>query len=215
MFEQAFLEVLDKELVVALGCTEPIAIALASAVASKHLKGDLVSLDVYASANIIKNAMGVSIPGTGKTGMNLAAALGSLGDADRKLEVLCGVKEKDIDQALKLIDEGKIQIRKSDNPKKLYIEVMAKSLTSTSRVVIEDRHTNITLIETDEKVVSSSNDQFNVAASETFSYMNMDSIWAFVQGVELEKLTKVEESIKINKRIAEEGLQNDYGLRVG
>ena len=82
MLEKAFLDILDQELVVALGCTEPIAIALASAVASKHLKGELKSLEVFASANIIKNAMGVSIPGTGKTGMNLAAALGSLGDSE-------------------------------------------------------------------------------------------------------------------------------------
>ena len=74
MCEQAFVEVLEKELVVALGCTEPIAIALAAAVASKHLKGTLISLEVLASGNIIKNAMGVSIPGTGRAGMNLAAA---------------------------------------------------------------------------------------------------------------------------------------------
>jgi len=215
MLEKAFLDILDQELVVALGCTEPIAIALASAVASKHLKGELKSLEVFASANIIKNAMGVSIPGTGKTGMNLAAALGSLGDSERKLEVLCGLKDEHISQALKLIEEGKIQIRKSDNPKKLYIEVIAKSENSTSRVIIEDRHTNITLIETNETVVFTSDDIPQSSKSDEFSFMNIDSIWDFIQEVDVRKLTKVEESININKKIADEGLQNNYGLRVG
>ena len=215
MFEKAFLELLDKELVVALGCTEPIAIALASAVASRHLSGKLSSLEVYASGNIIKNAMGVSIPGTGKTGMNLAAALGSLSDADRNLEVLCGLKEEHIERALKLIEEGRISIRKSENPKKLYIEVIAKSETSSSRVVIEDRHTNITRIESGGRTILSQEDRVDCLEGNDLSFMNMDTIWSFIEGVDPSNLTKVSESIRINRVIGEEGIRRDYGLKVG
>lgn len=215
MFEKDFLEVLDRELVIALGCTEPIAIAFASAMASKHLMGELVSLEVYASANIIKNAMGVIIPGTGKTGMNLAAALGSLSDSDKNLEVLCGLKDEDIQKAMKMIEEGKIHVRKSDHPKKLYIEVIAKSENSSSRVIIEDRHTNITRIETDGRVFFSVEDKIDELPVNDTSFMNMERIWTFVQNVDIKKLTKVEESIKVNKLIGDEGIRHDYGLRVG
>ncbi len=215
MLEKEFLDVLDRELVIALGCTEPIAIAFASAMASKHLKGELVSLEVFASANIIKNAMGVNIPGTGKTGMNLAAALGTLSDADKNLEVLCGINEDVIQEASKMIEEGKIHIRKSDHPKKLYIEVIAKSEKSSSRVIIEDRHTNITLIETDGKVFFSIEDKIDELPVNDTSFMSMETIWEFVENVDPSKLTKVEESLRVNKIIGEEGLRHDYGLRVG
>ncbi|NCC79021.1 MAG: serine dehydratase subunit alpha family protein [Clostridia bacterium] len=215
MLGKAFLEVLDRELVIALGCTEPIAIAYASAMATKHLKGDLLALEVYASGNIIKNAMGVHIPGTGKTGMNLAAALGSLSDADKNLEVLCGIKEEDIEKAQEMIEEGRISIRKSDHPKKLYIEVIAKSEASSSRVVIEDRHTNITRIETDSKVFFSVENKIDELPVNDTSFMSMESIWAFVENVDVLKLSKVEETIKVNKRIGEEGILHEYGLKVG
>ncbi len=214
MYEHAFLEVLDRELVVALGCTEPIAIALASAVASKHLKEPLEFLEVYASGNIIKNAMGVSIPGTGKTGMNLAAALGSLGDADRKLEVLSGICEENILEATQMISAGKIRISKADTLKKLYIEVHAKSLHGYSKVIIEDRHTNITHIEADGEVLFDLKEQV-LQKEEEYSFMNMETILEFIESVPIGKLGKVEESIRINKKIGEEGIRREYGLKVG
>lgn len=214
MNEQLFLDVLDRELVVALGCTEPIAIALASAVANKHLKEPLVFLEVYASANIIKNAMGVSIPGTGKSGMNLAAALGSLGDADKNLEVLTGLSEEHILEAGHMISAGKIRISRADTMKKLYIEVQAKSKHGYSKVIIEDRHTNITYIEADGEVIFNQKEQF-LQKEEEYSFMNINSILEFVEKVPVDKLTKVEESISLNKRIGEEGIRKDYGLKVG
>lgn len=214
MYEHAFLEVLDRELVVALGCTEPIAIALAAAVASKHLKEPLEFLEVYASGNIIKNAMGVSIPGTGKTGMNLAAALGSLGDADRKLEVLSGISEDNILEATRMISAGRIRIKKADTVKKLYIEVRATSLHGNSKVIIEDRHTNITHIEADGEVLFNLKEQV-LQKEEEYSFMNMETILEFIESVPVEKLGKVEESIRINKRIGEEGIRREYGLKVG
>lgn len=214
MCEQAFVEVLEKELVVALGCTEPIAIALASAVASKHLKGTLISLEVLASGNIIKNAMGVSIPGTGRAGMNLAAALGSLGDADKKLEVLCGVKDGHIEEAQRMIEEGRIRVEKKETLKKLYIEVTAKSLDHSAKVIIEDRHTNITHIEEDGVVVFDLQEKM-AEKEEAYSFMNIDSIFHFVETVPLVKLHKIKESIRINKEIGEEGLKKGYGLKVG
>src|SRR5665648_151896 len=108
MENKDMLDLLDKELIVARGCTEPAAIAFAAAVARKHLKGDnVVSLEVIVSGNIIKNAMGVNIPGTGRAGMKLAAALGSLGDPEKSLEVLCGLGKEDIELAEEMVTQGR------------------------------------------------------------------------------------------------------------
>ncbi|HZK53049.1 MAG TPA: hypothetical protein VFC84_02435 [Desulfosporosinus sp.] len=99
--DRKFLERLEKELVVTLGCTEPIAIAFAAALAKKHVKGEIVtSVRVLASANVIKNAMAVVIPGTRGSGANFAAALGVLaGDSSKGLEVLTGLMLGDVEKS--------------------------------------------------------------------------------------------------------------------
>ncbi|MGB4587916.1 MAG: L-serine ammonia-lyase, iron-sulfur-dependent, subunit alpha [Clostridiaceae bacterium] len=216
MENKDFLDILDKELVVALGCTEPISIALAAAVARKYLKVDQgISLEVSASGNIIKNAMGVYIPGTGKTGMNLAAALGSLGDSDRNLEVLCGLKLSDIETAAQMISEGRVSVKKADTTKKLYIEVIARSKDAYSKVIIEDRHSNITYIEVNGEILLGGEEEKFVEENSEYPYLNIDSIWKFVEEVDLGSLGKIEESIRLNTLIGFEGIRNNYGLKVG
>ena len=119
MGQLAYLKVLDNELVVALGCTEPTAIALASALAVKYLDEDLlVRLEVYASSNIIKNAMGVHIPGTGLIGMNLAAALGTLSDSSMELNLLSGLTKEQIEKAALMIKEGRVKVTQKETHKK-------------------------------------------------------------------------------------------------
>ncbi len=119
MDELAYLKVLDKELVVALGCTEPTAIALASALAVKYLDEEAVDrLEVYASSNIIKNAMGVKIPGTDLTGMNLAAALGTLSDSSMELNLLTGLTKEQIEKAALMIKEGRVKVTQKETHKK-------------------------------------------------------------------------------------------------
>lgn len=216
MEENAYLKVLEKELVIALGCTEPTAIALASALAVKYLDDeDVTHLDVYASSNIIKNAMGVHIPGTGLIGMNLAAALGTLSDSSKDLNLLSGLTKKQIDQAATMIKEGVVRVLQKDVNKKLYIEVVAKSKKSQAKVIVEDRHTNVTYIEKDGKIILSRDDQVNLLLGDSYEFLSIKGIWDFVEQVDLHKLTKVEESITINKKMGEEGLRNSYGLRVG
>jgi len=210
------LDLLDKELIVALGCTEPAAIALAAAVARKHLKGaDLVTLEVIASGNIIKNAMGVNIPGTGQAGMKLAAALGSLGDPEKGLEVLCGLSKEDIERAEEMVQEGRTSIRKADSPKKLYIEAVARSAEGYSRVVIEDRHSNITHIEADGVSFLCGGDIEPEEDKSAEPFLSIDAIWDFVEKVDTNLLGKVDDSIKLNTKVANEGLKNRYGLQVG
>lgn len=216
MDERIFLKALDKELVVALGCTEPIAIALAAATARKYVKGgNVTDLRVYASSNIIKNAMSVNIPGTDSSGMSLAAALGSLGDANKSLEVLSGLNEKDIEAAKSMIQDGLVSVNLANNSKKLYVEVIVRTEESYARVIIEDKHTNVSLIEVDGQVVKNNGSEEVAVKDEDFELLNIDSIWSFIQTVNVEKLHMAKQSIELNRAVGLEGLKNSYGLQVG
>lgn len=146
--------ILEKELVIALGCTEPVAIALAAATAKSYAKGKIEEIVLKASGNIIKNAKSVGIPGMTSSGLDFSVALGAVaGDPTKQLEVLDGLTFEDEQSALKLIEDGKVSSAQANTPKRLYIEVTIKTDQGTSKVVISDNHSNITLIEVDGKVV--------------------------------------------------------------
>lgn len=218
MEHDKFLKILDKELVVALGCTEPIAIAFAAAMARKHVKGDKVEeVKVFASSNVIKNAMSVNIPGTGSSGINLAAALGSIvKKAEKNLEVLNGLEKEDIENAKNMIKDGKVFIDIAKTTKKLFIEVIVKTEQSIARVVIEDTHTNISLIEVDGQTIYCSSCACAVEEKDVdYSILNIDTIWNFVQEYDMDKLEIVKKSIELNRVIGVEGINNAYGLQVG
>ena len=208
---------MKKELVLALGCTEPIAIAFAAALARKYVKGDKVSLvKVSASGNVIKNAMAVSIPGTGSSGINLAAALGTLGrDADKKLELLTGLSPEDLENAKEMIKDGFIVVEVSQSTKMLYIDVTVETDISTARVVLEDGHTHVSLIEVDGEIVKSSSDTLGLEMNSDTQFLSLDSIWEFVQNVDIEEIDIIQESVEYNMKIAREGMERAYGLEVG
>lgn len=217
MNKELFLKVLDRELVAALGCTEPIAIALAAATAIKYVEGEkIIDLKVYASNNIIKNAMAVIIPGTGSSGINLAAALGSLCKNEYKqLEVLNGLNKEDIKKAKSMIKDGVISVNLADTSKKLYIEVVIKTLEGYSRVIIEDMHTNVALIEVDGKVIKGRCEQETVEKDENYDFLSIDNIWEFVKIVGIDELEVIKRSIELNSKIGMYGLENAFGLQVG
>ncbi|MDQ7096346.1 L-serine ammonia-lyase, iron-sulfur-dependent, subunit alpha [Desulfosporosinus sp. PR] len=214
-----FLRLLEKELVVALGCTEPVAIAYAAALARKHVKGDVVSsVSVLASANVIKNAMAVTIPGTKGSGVNLAAALGVVaGDASKGLEVLNGLMPRDVEMAKEMIKAEKIRVDVADTLKKLYIEVVVATSQSSAKVVIADEHTQVVYLEADGDIILDrlNEDARDEREKKTDSFLSLDAIWDFVQAVDLRDLGIIEKAIELNTNIAMEGLANEYGLQVG
>ena len=219
METKLFLDVLNKELKVALGCTEPIAIAYGAALAMKYVKGEeALDIRVNASGNVIKNAMAVSIPGTNSSGINLAAALGALlnSDAGQQLEVLSGLKKQDIEDAKSMVSDGLITVNVASSKKKLYIEVIVTTEISKSRVVIEDSHTNVVLIEVDGEEIINKRSRADVEeANVNYTFMNLETIWEFVNKSDLKDLDIIRKSIALNKEIALEGLENDHGLGVG
>jgi L-cysteine desulfidase len=210
--------ILEKELVIALGCTEPVAIALAAATAKSYAKGQIEEITLKASGNIIKNAKSVGIPGMNSSGLDFAAALGAAaGDPLKQMEVLDGLTFEDEQSALKLIKDGKVSSGQADTPKRLYIEVTLKTDQHTSRVVISDNHSNITLIEVDGKLVFTGGCE-NIgfqSDEEELVTLTIDEIVEWVQRVDISKLSLVKKSIELNRVIGREGLSGDYGLKVG
>ncbi|MDD9312498.1 L-serine ammonia-lyase, iron-sulfur-dependent, subunit alpha [Cytobacillus firmus] len=218
MEKHKILRILEKELVVALGCTEPVAIALAAATAKSHAKGEIKELCLKASGNIIKNAKSVGIPGMSSYGLDFAAAIGAVaGDPARKLEVLEGVGPEEELLALKLIEEGKVTSLQAETPKRLYIETVLKTDIHTSRVVISDNHSNITLIEVDGEVIYQGGcENIGIQSEEDeLIALTIDEIYEWVLSAEISSLSLVKKSIELNRIIGMEGLSGEYGLKVG
>jgi len=149
------LDLLKIELVVSIGCTEPIAIAYAAALARKYVIGkEIKMIMVKASRNVIKNAMSVSIPGIGSCGINLAAAIGTFPESqDINFELLSDLEPGVLENALNMIKRKLVIVRLADSTKKLYIEVVIETEKAHSRVIIEDQHDNVVLVEVDDKKI--------------------------------------------------------------
>lgn len=213
------IRTLKEELKPALGCTEPIAIALATANAARHFKGTIDHIELELSGNILKNAMGVGIPGTGMIGIEIAAALGAVaGDAGRGLEVLESITREDVQIASSLKDEGRVRIGLTTRPEKLYVlgRLVGQDgfMVEAEIVDVHDRLTRIsdsngTLFEREEESA-----KVLPITSET-AVLDVASIIDFALTTEVADVEFILESTRLNGALAEEGLSGEWGLQVG
>lgn len=211
-----FIDLLKKEMVPAQGCTEPIAVAYAVSLASKELLPDKIinSIDLYLSGNIIKNALGVGIPGTGQVGLNIAAALGAvIAKPEKKLEILQGFDALQLKQAESLLK--KIKIEQKEIKEKLYIEAVVSGTNHKVKVVIAQTHTNVIYIEKDDRVLyeRSCDDKDEMAVNRTG--LTVENIYRFIETVSFEKISFVLDCVEMNRKVSKEGLKGQYGLKVG
>ncbi|MCF7941616.1 MAG: L-serine ammonia-lyase, iron-sulfur-dependent, subunit alpha [Spirochaetia bacterium] len=217
--EDMYVDLLKRELTPAIGCTEPIAIALACARAREVLddpKLPVQSIELTLSGNVIKNAMGVGIPGTQMVGIPIAAALGAAGgDASKELEVLASVTEEHIAEAKALTLAKGVTVTAATGTDKLYVRSrITNTAGDTSMVTIERSHRNVTEVtHRDEVLVHRELEDLSVpaAADET----RIAEIYEFATTCDIERISFLLEGANMNRRIAEEGLLKDYGLRVG
>lgn len=219
-----YVTILESELVPALGCTEPIALAYAAAKAKEVLGKMPDHITMRCSGNIIKNVKGVKVPNFGgMKGVEAAAVLGITGgDPSQALEVLEHVTDREIDEAEKLLKAGFCDCVLKDDVANLYIEAYAvckKTEKSEALVVIEDEHTNITHIEKDGQVLFHKEKKEYCQEREKTpdkSLLNLEDIITFANEVQITDVEKVlGRQIKYNTRIAEEGLRNPWGAQVG
>ncbi|HFK8301451.1 TPA: serine dehydratase subunit alpha family protein [Clostridium perfringens] len=213
---ELYLKTLKKEVVPSEGCTEPIAIAYAASIAAEHLKGEIKEVNIYLSKNVIKNALGVGIPGTGGVGIEIAAALGiSIQKSYKKLTILSNFTEDELKKAKEIVDKNIINIKQKNTNKALYIEVELLSETSKAKVIIEDTHTNVTLIEYDDEIIMDNNSEVSKDLEEDYKLFKIADIYNFAKEVDFDHIKFILESAKMNEKVSEEGLKGDYGLQVG
>ena len=231
--EAEIIELIRKEVKPALGCTEPIAVALAVAKAMEIMEDkrgtvspdwrmmDGWTLSIEVSGNILKNGMGVGIPGTGMVGLHIAAALGAVcGKSEYGLEVLHDLDEASISRAKQLVENKSVTVGLAETDHKLYVKatVLAEDNHSAC-AVIEDDHDNIVETWFDAKILTSSHKAEGSDSPDqktTLDYnLTVREILDFATTVAYEDIGFILESRTLNLALAHEGLKGCYGLKVG
>ena len=231
--EAEIIELIRKEVKPALGCTEPIAVALAVAKAMEIMEDkrgtvspdwrmkDGWTLSIEVSGNILKNGMGVGIPGTGMVGLHIAAALGAVcGKSEYGLEVLHDLDETSISRAKQLVEDKSVTVGLADTDHKLYVKttVLAEDNHSAC-AVIEDDHDNIVETWFDAKILTSTHKAEGSDSPDqktTLDYnLTVREILDFATTVAYEEIEFILESRTLNLALAHEGLKGCYGLKVG
>ena len=215
----AYTEILKEELMAAMGCTEPIALAYAAAIARRELKDLPNKVLVQTSGSIIKNVKSVIVPNTGHLkGIPAAVSAGIVaGNPDKELEVIADVSKDDIKNIEKFMQEKEIVVEHLDEGIIFDIVITLYKGEDYAKVHIINSHTNVVLVEHNHQILKSS-DCLNDMPSDTAKYelLNMKDIWDYINHVELVDIKDIlDRQIAYNMAIAEEGLQADYGANIG
>ena len=213
------ITILQEELVPALGCTEPIAVAYAAAKTREVLGAFPEHIHVACSGNIIKNVKSVTVPNSnGLRGIDAAAILGIVGGcAERKLEVLTSISENHITKTRQLLTQNYCDTSFATGVDKLYIKITAVSGTNTATVVIQGFHTNITDIEKNGEVIFHKEfvSDANTSRKGDRSLLTVRSILEFADAVDVDEIKPIlDRQIECNLRISEEGMDTRYGAGV-
>lgn len=216
---QNYISVLKEELIPAMGCTEPIAIAYAGAIARQHLGCLPERVTIEVSGNIIKNVKSVIVPNTGGLrGIEVAAAAGIVaGDAEKELKVISKVSEAATAAIHKFLEMTPISVNFSDSKKIFDIMITVYGGGHSAYVRICEFHTNVVEIKEDNKYIL----QKDVAVEDSLGFtdrgfMNVQEIIEFADTVEIEDVKELlDNQIECNVNISEEGLAGDYGANIG
>lgn len=215
---ERIIKLVKSEVVPAVGCTEPIAVALCVAKATEILGCIPEKIVVLLSANILKNAMGVGIPNTDMIGLPIAIALGAIcGKSEYRLEVLKDVKDNDVEEGKKYINDNIIDIKLKPNiTEKLYIEVSATDKSGiTANAIISGSHTNFIHIEKGGKVIFDKEVECNTDDDGDDSWLSLWKVYEFATTAPLDEIKFINEAKTINEAAAEKSLLGNYGHLLG
>ena len=214
---EQIIALVKSEVVPAVGCTEPIAVALCVAKATETLGDVPEHINVLLSANILKNAMGVGIPGTDMIGLPIAIALGALiGKSEYGLEVLKEVNAEAVERGKAFLKEDRIGISlKSGITEKLYIEVSATCGNDTALAIISGGHTDYALIKRNDEVLFQKAVDEKADAEEDDSWLTLRKVYDFATTAPLEEIEFIRQARTLNEKAAEESLKGNYGHTLG
>lgn len=215
-----FIRAVQEEVKPALGCTEPVSLALACAMAADLLSGDVTQIEAWVSPNLMKNGLGVTVPGTGMVGLPIAAALGAIGgNAHAGLEVLKDASAGALVQAKSLLNSGKVQVKLQEPCNEiLYSRARVYAGDTSAMVTIADGHTRVvevvyqdeTRFALEEQQGEENDDPLAVLTNATLS-----QILEFVEQAPFEAIRFILEAGQLNDALSREGLSGKWGLHIG
>ena len=215
---EQIIALMNREVVPAVGCTEPMAVALCVARATEELGQLPEKITVLLSANILKNAMGVGIPGTGMIGLPIAIAMGALiGKSEYKLEVLKDITPETLEQGKQYINEGRIDIQlKPDCVDKLYVEAICEGGGHKAGAIIQGSHTGFVQVSSDDMImlIDPMPDDFVGEDGDDFA-LNMRLVYDFAMQAPVDEIRFILETRDYNMKAAEESLKGNYGHCLG
>ena len=218
---KTYVEILERELICAMGCTEPIAIAYCAAKARSLLGTIPDKVEIFASGNIIKNVKSVVVPNTeGRRGIEVAAAVGILGgNEDEGLLVIADVDQKAKDQIEDYLKKANFDVEALDSEALLDVEIAVYAGDSNARVHIKDEHTNINSMEKDGRIIFEKQEQGAGSIDEDapdYDLLTVEDIYDFAATCDISDVADVlENQIECNTAIADKGLSESFGANIG
>lgn len=214
---EQIIALMKREVVPAVGCTEPMAVALCVSRATEALGCRPEKITALLSANILKNAMGVGIPGTGMIGLPIAIALGAIiGKSEYQLEVIKDVCPEAIEQGKQYIDEGRIDIKmKEGDCDKLYVEILCEGGGHTSSAIISGSHTHFVHVQRDDQVLLDEQAGASADGDEGDIALNLRMVYDFAMQAPLDEIGFILETRDYNLKAAQESLKGNYGHCLG
>ncbi len=206
-----------REVVPAMGCTEPVAVSLCTAKAVELLGTEPERIEALLSPNVLKNAMGVGIPGTGMIGLPIAIALGAIvGKSEYQLEVLKDTTPEAVARGREWIDQGRIGVGlKEGGCDILYIEVKTSAQGHTATAIISGAHTNFVYLSKDQGVLADSRTPVEGGAECKDIELNLRMVWDYATTSPVEELEYILQARDLNKAVAEESLRGEWGHCLG
>lgn len=214
---KSIIDLVKREVVPAMGCTEPIAVALCVAKATEVLGNTPEKINVYLSANMLKNAMGVGIPGTGMVGLPIAVALGALvGKSEYQLEVLRDVTPEAVEHGKAYIAENRVSVDlKNGECDKLYIEANVETCGDKAKVVISGGHTNFVHIEKNGEVILSAQTGNSSTCGVAEVGLTLRDVYEFASTTPLNEIEFINDAARLNTEASRLALLGNYGHELG
>lgn len=213
---QLIIDLIKREVIPAIGCTEPIAVALCVAKATEILGELPQKIEMNLSANILKNALGVGIPGTNMIGLPIAIALGAIiGKSEYQLEVLRNCTPQAVEEGKKYIDEKRISINQKQTHEKLYIEAICYGKADKSTAIITCDHTNFVFLSKNENILLNKQGKSTATHDCNDIELNLRKVYEFATETPIAHINFILDTAKLNKAAAEASFSKNYGHTLG
>ncbi len=219
--QDMIVRILEKELLPALGCTEPVAFGLCAASARKYAPGTIKEIVIEASSAMLKGVEYVKIPRSGGlVGGKVSSAMGAIGgNSELGLEVFNDITPEDLKQAIDLVNQDVIKINRVESPYKLYLKTTVHTDKGSATAIIQEAHHNVAYIEQDGIVQKDTREKTARKTEPTddvdYSVLNMESIYDFCKNAPLSCFGIVEKAVSLTRAISKDGMENPYGMEVG